>query len=258
MHLFRGLTVAAGFMALAAPALAADLPPPPPVEPMWNGSVSVYGWLANMDGDVGIDGLGPVDISSSGGSIFDILDGFFMASGELRYGAWGIFGDFIWVDLGESRTSASGYDSATVGVSTIVGTGALTYTFVDTPEATVQAMAGARVWSVDTDLKLGLDLLGNSTTTSASETIEWVDPLVGARASWQLTEHINASAVGAIGGFGAGSDFMWDVAGTVGYTFTPGFVASVGFRALGVNYDDNGDVVDVTAWGPLAGLTIRF
>ena len=51
---------------------------------------------------------------------------------------------------------------------------------------------------------------------------------------------------------------MWDIAGTVGYAFTPGIVAAVGFRALGVDYANNGDVVDVTSWGPLAGLTIRF
>lgn len=257
MRHLRTLMILAAGMTLATPAFAADLPPPP-AEPLWKGSVSVYGWLANVDGDVGVDGFGPVSISGGGSSIFDDLDGFLMASGELRYGEWGVFGDFIWVDLGQQNTSARGYARASVDVSTIVGTGAVTYTFVDTPEATVQALAGARVWSVDTDLKLGLNILDQNWTVERDGSVEWVDPLFGARANWQLTERVNASAVGAIGGFGAGSEFMWDVAGTVGYAVTPGVVAAVGFRALGVNYDNDGDVVDITSWGPLAGLTIRF
>jgi hypothetical protein len=41
-------------------------------------------------------------------------------------------------------------------------------------------------------------------------------------------------------------------------TITPGVIAAIGFRALGVNYESDGDVVDLTSWGPLAGLTIRF
>lgn len=256
-HLRTLLSLAAG-MALAAPALAADLPPPPPAEPLWQGTMSVYGWLANVDGDVGVDGFGPVSISGGGSSVFEDLNGFLMASGELRYGAWGVFGDFIWLDLGQQKTSASGYARASVDVSTIAGTGAVTYAVVDTPDATVQALAGARVWSVDTNLKLGLNIIEDDWAVNRDTNIEWVDPLVGVRANWRLTEHVTASAVGAVGGFGAGSEFMWDIAGTVGYAITPGVIAAIGFRALGVNYESDGDVVDLTSWGPLAGLTIRF
>ncbi len=257
MRNVRTLMAAMAFAA-ATPALAADLPPPPPVEPMWQGSLSVYGWLASMDGDVGVDGFGPVDISGGGSSVLEDLDGFLMASGELRYGNWGVFGDLIWVDLGQSKTSASGYDRAQVDLSTIVGTGAVTYTLVDTPDTMIQVLAGARVWSVDTELKLDLDGIAPGWSVSKDENIEWVDPLVGARARWQLSEHVYAGATGAIGGFGAGSDFMWDVVGTLGYDFSSSISAAVGFRALGVDYQNNGDVVNVTSWGPLAGLTIRF
>lgn len=242
---------------LSPGARAADMPSP---EPAWHGSISVYGWLANVDGQFGVNGYGPVDINSSDSSesIIADLQGVFMSTGELRYQQWGVFGDFIYVDLGQIDTSERGYADVTANVSTIIGTAALTYAFIDTPTVTLEGLAGARVWSVDGSLELGLNPLGENRSVSTSDTITWVDPLFGARGRYGLTESWFLTGAGAIGGFGAGSEFMWDVAGTVGYAFTQNFSGSLGIRALGVDYDRNGDVIDVTAWGPLVGLTLRF
>lgn len=40
-----------------------------------------------------------------------------------------------------------------------------------------------------------------------------------------------------IGGFGAGSDSMWDVMGALGYKFSNRFSAIAGYRVLGVDYE---------------------
>jgi opacity protein-like surface antigen len=250
-------------MAGACPLMAADLSSvvePVPAESLWKGSLSVYGWYATVLGDVGINGLGPVSItedSSSDTSIFDILQGVLMASGELRYGAVGVFGDFIWVDLGQSKTSKRGHFEGSAEVSTIIGTGAVTYAVVDTPQLTLQGLAGARVWSVDGEVKL-------STTgerewdAKAASTIEWVDPLFGVRGRYALSPNWFLSGTAVVGGFGVGSKLMWDVFAGLGYSFTENISMSLGYRGLGVDYANNGDIIDVTAHGPLAGLTIRF
>ncbi|MFO1088427.1 MAG: hypothetical protein U1E46_02465 [Hyphomicrobiales bacterium] len=262
MRLSPSVSLAAALItvALSSQAFAADLPPPVPAAPEWQGSISIYGWLANVDGKFGVNGYGPVDIntSDSSSSVLADLQGVFMSSGELRYQNFGVFGDFIYVDLGQTDTSARGYANATANVSTIIGTAALTYAVVDTPTVTLEALAGARVWSVDGSLDLGLDILGANRSVSTGDTITWVDPLIGARGRYALSESWFLTGAAAIGGFGAGSEFMWDAAGTVGYAFTKNFAFQLGFRGLGVNYDRNGDVIDVTAWGPLAGLTLRF
>ncbi len=99
MHGFRGglvTAILAPVLAFGAPADAADLldtpeiVEPTPVAPnLWSGSLTVYGWCAcAYSGDFGVGGLGPVDLGSGGGSTdwLAIINGFFMANGDVRYG----------------------------------------------------------------------------------------------------------------------------------------------------------------------------
>ena len=80
-------------------AFADDLAPPVSSEPVLHGDATIYGWAPMFSGEIGIDGVGPVDIPQGSGSIENILkdlDGFFMGNASLRYGAWGVFGDVVW------------------------------------------------------------------------------------------------------------------------------------------------------------------
>ena len=66
------------------------------------------------------------------------------------------------------------------------------------------------------DMKLDFK---NVPQPSPSGDQDWVDPLVGARANFNLTQRWALSLDGSIGGFGVGSDFAWDAAGLIGYRF---------------------------------------
>ena len=99
---------------------ADDLAPPLSFEPVLHGDATIYGWAP-----------------------------MFMGNASLRYGAWGVFGDVVWADLGQGKTSASGFASAESSLSGLVGTAALTYALVDTPDGHLDALVGARLWSVD-------------------------------------------------------------------------------------------------------------
>ena len=74
-----------------------------------------------------------------------------------------------------------------------------------------------------------------------------------------------ASAVPAyteIGGFGAGSDFAWQIFPTVGIRLHERAGLDFGYRWLGTDYE-SGEGVDRFVWdtlmqGPALGFTIRF
>lgn len=237
---------------------AADLDPVP-ADPAIHGDLTVYGWLPTVTGKFGVNGLGPYDIpEESDSNILDFLDGFFMANASVRYGDWGLFGDLVYADLGNGETSARGFISAESDLSSLVGTAALTYTLIDAPEGNFDLLAGARFWSVEGGIKLSLTGTGGTWDFEESDTVSWVDPLIGARGRYNISEDFFLTGAGAIGGFGLGSDFMWDAAATIGYNINDNFSASIGYRALGTDYSNDGDVVDIVAHGPVIGLTGRF
>jgi hypothetical protein len=70
---------------------------------------------------------------------------------------------------------------------------------------------------------------------------------------------------GDIGGFGAGSEFSWQVVGTYGFDTTclgTPLHAVVGYRALAVDFSENGrfgkNGLDVVQHGPVMGVTFNW
>ena len=84
----------------------------------------------------------------------------------------------------------------------------------------------------------------------------WVDGLVGVRANYSLTPEVYLTGWGMVGAGGANVD--WDVAAALGYRINERFSAVAGYRALGVNYRNDGFVFDVVQQGPIMGLIMRF
>ena len=82
------------------------------------------------------------------------------------------------------------------------------------------------------------------------------DGLVGVRGNYAFTPQFYAVGWGLVGAGGA--DVDWDVMAGVGYNINETFSATFGYRALGVDYSDDGFLFDVVQQGPIAGLTIRF
>jgi len=252
--------VAAALLATAAlPGLAsaADMPPPPPAAgPSMTGSLSIYGWLPWYNGKAGVNGLGPAKFSGTPIDILNNLKFTFMANGEVRWNKIGVYGDLIYLNIADKNaTPGPLYGSAKLDMKTLILTAALTYQVYEDEAGWIQGVAGARVWSIDTALNL---TAGINPAASASDTISWVDPVVGVRLRHALSQKMFLTGTGLIGGFGAGSDFMWDVFGGVGYNFTPAFSTTAGFRAMGVNYSNSGDVVKLTTYGPLISFNLAF
>jgi hypothetical protein len=101
---------------------------------------------------------------------------------------------------------------------------------------------------------------------SASKSVSWVDPVVGARLRHQLAPGWNLVVSGDVGGFGAGSKFSWQALAALDYEFcrTQSVVWSgmLGYKALFVDFSKGSGLThyeyDMTMFGPIFGITARF
>ena len=131
--------------------------------------------------------------------------------------------------------------------------GAAMWRAVDEPTASLDLMAGARLWSVETSIDPVGGALGGA-DFSSSET--WVDPVLGAKGRVQLPSNFYLTGWGMVGGFGVSSKARWDVMGAVGYEVTEATSFIAGYRALGVDYRDGDFLFDVVQSGPILGALV--
>lgn len=121
------------------------------------------------------------------------------------------------------------------------------------------ARAQARVSQAQDNLSTAINQqLVNRLPTSASADKNWVDPILGVRAQWNLNDQWFLAGKSDIGGFGVGSDLTWTVQGTVGYRFTENVSAELGYRYMDTDYQDGAFVYDIVESGVYTGLNIRF
>lgn len=263
-HRLRVTTVVLGGLLLitAAPA-AAQVETAPPNR--WTITVAPYLWMAGLSGESGLFGLQPVEVDVSFGEILETLRFGGMVVTELHNGTWGVFSDLIYAktEIDESVTrDVSGVPttlSATLETSSFTGTLMGDYRVYSTRTVAVDVMAGARLWSLDNEIRLALTQDGPPLANlSGSDGSTWVDPLLGIYVRFDLDPSWFVNAWGMIGGFGVGSEMTWDVLLGVGYRWSGSFSIVGGYRALGVDYENDGFVYDMVQKGPFLGAAFRF
>lgn len=85
---------------------------------------------------------------------------------------------------------------------------------------------------------------------------DWLDPFIGTKALSALGgSNFFISGSVLIGGFGVGSELMWDAALNLGYNWTKSVSTTIGYRYLDVDYDADGFIYDVNQDGPAIGLS---
>ncbi len=71
----------------------------------------------------------------------------------------------------------------------------------------------------------------------------WFDPYAGLRARYNFNKTFYTAVRGEVGG-GVASDLMWEVEGVVGINWTRSIFTEIGYRALAVDYDNDGLLFD--------------
>lgn len=241
---------------VAEGARAADIAPVPDTSD-WKFTVAAYGWGAGLSGDVGVFGLPPQEVDLPFSDVIQNLDFALMGLAEARNGRFMMGVDATYTNVSKSVKTPFGVlaDRIEVTNTSLMLTGLAGYALYDTDIARLDVIAGGRLWSVDNDFDVKGGLLGGK---SKSDGATWVDPLVGAKLRVDLAPSVYVASWAMIGGFGVGSDLMWDLMGGAGYEFNDTFSLFAGYRAMSVDYSDDGFVYDVVEQGPVAALVFNF
>ena len=225
----------------------------------WQFQLATYGWLAGQEGSITpINGLPSVGIDLDfWDDILGNINGAFYLIGDARKGPFGLFMDFVYSDIEfEGSTPGSKFSSVSSQSKTWMFTTAGQYRLVDDKSYSLDLLAGARYWALESTVELTGGLFPGRKVTN---TKNWIDPLVGTRGYATLGQSkFFIGGFFVIGGFGAGADLMWDVALNLGYNWTKMVSTTFGYRYLDVDYEDDGFIFDVSQQGPTLGLSWRF
>jgi hypothetical protein len=222
----------------------------------WHVSVSPYLWLPGIHGDVGALGRDAGFKVSAG----DLLSHF-------RFGLLGIVearrdrllltNDLIFMRLGADNAlpfPRLGAISANVTANILLLTPKIGVRLINNEKIKVDALTGIRYWHFGENLSFSPGILGLNYSTSQS----WVSPLVGGRIEAPLSPKLAVIIAGDVGGWGAGSQLEYQIAGVLSYKLKPKWTAQAGYRYLNVDYAGSGNaggVVNLTLSGVMIGVT---
>ena len=246
-------------VAVAGPATSESVPiTTPPASSPWEFRITPYAWLTAIDGSTGPTGF-VSDIDAGFDDIFDVLEMAAAIQVEARIGRWGFMGDAFYAELGNSGTLPGPLQTnVDLDFEQFLGEATVFYRVSESSESFVDLYAGVRYNSIN------LDLTATSTGTllpinaSRSGDESWTDPIVGIRTQWEINDRWFLAAKGDIGGFGAASDFTWNLQGSVGYKFNECVSLEAGYRYFDTDYSDGGFTYDIAQSGALIGLNFKF
>jgi hypothetical protein len=154
----------------------------------------------------------------------------------------------------------------------------------DTRLFSLDLLGGGRYWYLKTevDLKVPVSLgvglppgtplppglgdleLPSLTTDGLDKSIDadadWIDPVVGARGTLDLTEGLSLSLLGDVGGFdiGSASKFTWKANALIEWKLSERCALVAGYQGLNLQREKGDAEVDITMYGPVVGLGFEF
>jgi len=223
----------------ATPAVAQSAPD------KWNVLVAPYLMGAAMSGTTTVRGV-TADVDLSASDIFSNLQFGAMGIVVARKGLWGFGGDAIWMALG-----------TTVGETNVdVNQGAFAFYGLRQLGPAADVTFGLRVNTLQDEVTFK----GPDVTRSQDKI--WVDPIAGVTLRTPAGRRLQGRLYTEIGGFGAGSDFTWQVFPTLSVKLGDKASLEFGYRWLDIDYAAGDGLdefrYDMLTQGPALGLGFRF
>jgi hypothetical protein len=229
-------------------------------EPGWQILVTPYLWVPGVSTTIHTPLPNRPTISSNA-SFSDLvpdLNGFpFEGAAELRYGPFGLSGDFLHLPIAQNiSTRDIFFQGGKASLTSSTGTAMLFYRALDSSEQYIDVGAGVRPWGFSAKLTLNAGLLP---TTSVNRNVSWADPLIAARYHREFGNGWGVTGYGDVGGFGAGADLDWQLMGTIDYVYSASVTLHAGYRSVHFDYKPGNILgVNVGLDGPIIAGTIRF
>ena len=227
----------------------------PDEEKKWKFATIAYVWFAGAQGQTDVIGPAePVGLDLSFGDVLNSLKFAFMGAAEARRDRIVILGDLTFIHLDTKKGLGirdpdfleAELDSRTAEITLLGG-----YRVLNSRSVDLDLLAGARM----NFFKASLELEGPSRSAEGSETQNWLDPVVAARAKAPLGGKWGLSLYGDLGGIIFGSDITWQGTATVDYQINRKMSVGAGWRHFKVHYDRGDFLYDVAQSGPL--ITFR-
>ncbi|MDR7135669.1 hypothetical protein J2X06_002878 [Lysobacter niastensis] len=233
---------ALGFMGASATSQAAE----------WEWKVAPYLWAASIGTDLETDRFPSVSNRDSFSDIIDKIDGAFQMHAEGQGERFGVFGDYTFLGLGDSKNfdrfgTRSQLDSQLLELAAVWNPADGRYSGLD-------VFAGLRYIDVDLDVKFEPDdpLLP---TVERNVNDSYADFMVGLRYTWNLSDRWALTMRGD-GSFGD-TEGTWNASAIAQYRVKWGSWA-FGYRYLSVEVESGPTSTDITMSGPAVGFAFTF
>jgi len=258
--------------AAATPGVQAQSQPSPDA---WQFSAALYGWFPALSGDTQFpSGKGGPSIDLSSGDVLDHLKMTFMGTLQARKGQWGGLVDWVYADLGATKTGTRDFTiggqqvPSTAGANlsldakTNILTLAGTYAAVMAPEHSLDVVFGTRMLDMSQTLNwavtgnLGSIALPGRSGTSKVDGTNW-DAILGVKGrlrfgdglSWFVPYYLDV---------GTGeSQFTWQIQAGLGYSFRWGDLVAT-WRYLDYDMKSDKALQSLTMNGPAIGAVFRW
>ncbi len=280
MKMSRSIAFAATALSFAVGAClsataSAQSPQPAWESGKWHYTASMYGWVPEINGKINFpDDKGSTDLHVSMSDVLNHLKMTFMGTFDAHNGRWGVFTDFIYVDLGGSKSQTKDFSVGGIGIpatattdtsldfKAIVWTVAGEYRVASDPAWTVDLLGGARLlqakptlgYSISGDLG-PIAIPGRDGSKSVNESY-W-DGIVGVKGRYAFGDrHQWFAPFYADVGTGQ-TDLTWQVAGGLGYRYSWGSVVAL-YRYLDWNAKSGKPVADINMGGPQIGVVFQW
>ena len=119
----------------------------------WQFTIAAPGWLASMNGTIGVRGVN-ADIDVPVGEVLQHLDMIFAARAEARKGPFGIYGEIIYIGLTDGAQISGLIDNVSAKVGLTLFDGALSWRLINQPRWSLDFAAGTHYTNVYEQLTL--------------------------------------------------------------------------------------------------------
>lgn len=226
----------------------------------WHYLVQPYALFPNMRGDTGIGEQLLISVDEDPSDIFEHLQMGAMLYVEARNDHWTFSSDVLYMDLGADFGNSDGLidtegdvDLSQIGWE-LAAMRRLTPNF--------ELGLGLTYNQIDVDLGGTITTPMGSTSFSAGLEEDWIDPTIVSRVTVPINDKWFFQARGNIGGFGVGSDLMWQLMADFGYRPSEKWFLAFGYRIIDIDFEDGSGpdrfVYDMQTFGPQMKVGFTF
>ena len=257
---------------------------------LWEVRIGLPAWLAGVSGESGVKGVvDSVDVRFD--QLLRHLTHFPVAlSADIRYRRWEFWVDGQYIALGTSATLPGLlFTDANVHIKNALAEGFVGYRLINCDNANLTLFAGARWTYLQGDLSIFdngdarlarlRELLGIPGKLDFSDSIDWVDPVLGLRGRVKIWKATKIFAEGDVGGFDANADtafelqreartivrksvdstdWSYQVAGGLEFQLTRSIWTQIGWRYMKYDFRKNGFTDKNELNGPFLQTGMNF